>query len=145
MSRIVFSIVSAAPSLNTYRSRRVSSFVPSSAMSSLLSGLEGHDFPLRSGRNARTVLAAQLGKDTLSVHPDEAFRVAATDVHHAYDRGAEPLQHSDLLHVRVGIGGEDGHRLELLVGYVLSVASDLGGVDDRIDVMLVDQRAFPFA
>src|SRR5215204_2043154 len=145
MSRIVFSIVSAAPSLNTYRSRRVSSFVPSSAMSSLLSGVEGHGFPVRCGRNARTVLAAQFGKDALSVHPDEPVRIAAADVHHAYHGRTEPLQHPDLLHMSVGIRGEDGHRLELLVRHVLSLAADLRRVSDRIGVMLVDERPLPLA
>src|SRR5690242_5669449 len=104
MSRIVFSMVSAAPSLNTYRSRRVSSFVPSSAMWSLLSGGESRGFPARPRRNARTVAAAQLGENALAVRADEPLRIGAGDVHHAHGGRAEPLEHAELLHVRVRVG-----------------------------------------
>src|SRR5215211_6506504 len=86
--------------------------------------VEGDDLAGAPARNARAVLAAELGENALAVHADKALRIGSAHVHHADDRGAEPLQHADLLHVRLGIRSEDGHRLELLVGDLLAVLAD---------------------
>src|SRR5690349_18304602 len=44
-----------------------------------------------------------------------------------------------------GVGRDDPHRPEGLVGHLRAVAADLRGVGDRVGVELVDERPLPLA